>query len=193
MNDCAQIINERLTMQQIIEHYGIGNLKNGKMHCPFHPEKTPSFTVRGIFWNCFGCNEGGDIIKFVRKYFGLNFPESIVKLDYDFHLGLPVGRKLTVAERHEQMRQAERRRTERDELEQKKARSQEAYIALCGYYKWLRARPETADIQWELAYLDRLLDRFLSPNTFIEFDYVARINALASKHLEGGRLYIEFA
>lgn len=193
MNECARIINDSLTMQRIIEHYGIGDLKNGKMLCPFHPEKTPSFTVKGIFWHCFGCNEGGDIIQFVRKYFNLSFPASLVKLDCDFHLGLPVGRKLTAAERREQRRQAERRRAERDELARKKTRAQAAYIALCDYYRWLRAKPETEDVRRELAYLDRLLDRFLSPDTFIEFDYAARINALASKHLEEGRLYIELA
>lgn len=47
--------------------------------CPFHNEKTPSFTVsneKGIF-HCFGCGEGGDAIGFIMKKNNLNYPEAI--------------------------------------------------------------------------------------------------------------------
>lgn len=47
--------------------------------CPFHNEKTPSFTVsneKGIF-HCFGCGEGGDAITFIMKKNGLSYPEAI--------------------------------------------------------------------------------------------------------------------
>ncbi len=47
--------------------------------CPFHGEKTPSFTVnqeRQIF-HCFGCGEGGNVIGFVMKREGLSFPEAV--------------------------------------------------------------------------------------------------------------------
>jgi len=47
--------------------------------CPFHSEKTPSFHVhpdRGFF-KCFGCNEGGDVIAFVRKLENLDFPDAV--------------------------------------------------------------------------------------------------------------------
>src|SRR5262249_58756904 len=47
--------------------------------CPFHVEKTPSFTVseeRG-FYHCFGCGEHGDVFTFVMKTQSLAFPEPV--------------------------------------------------------------------------------------------------------------------
>ena len=60
--------------------------------CPFHNEKTPSFTVndkKGFFY-CFGCHEKGDAVGFVMKTEGLSFPESVEKLARE--VGLPVPR-----------------------------------------------------------------------------------------------------
>ncbi len=50
--------------------------------CPFHQEKTPSFHVldaKGIF-NCFGCDEKGDIFTLAMKLEGLSFPEAVEKM-----------------------------------------------------------------------------------------------------------------
>src|SRR5215210_5554886 len=47
--------------------------------CPFHDERTPSFTVdaeHGLY-NCFGCGEGGDAIRFVEHTEGLDFVEAL--------------------------------------------------------------------------------------------------------------------
>ncbi len=47
--------------------------------CPFHSEKTPSFTVneeKGIFY-CFGCHTGGTVITFIMKHESMNFPEAL--------------------------------------------------------------------------------------------------------------------
>ena len=66
--------------------------------CPFHNEKTPSFTVNDKkgFYHCFGCGEHGDAVGFVMKTEGLSFPESVEKLARE--VGLPVPRA-TPAER----------------------------------------------------------------------------------------------
>lgn len=50
--------------------------------CPFHPEKTPSFTVDPDkqLWHCFGCHQGGDVFHFLMKLENLTFPEAAAKL-----------------------------------------------------------------------------------------------------------------
>jgi hypothetical protein len=50
--------------------------------CPFHQEKTPSFTVhpkRGRFY-CFGCHVGGDAVDFLRRHEGVTFPVAVRRL-----------------------------------------------------------------------------------------------------------------
>ncbi len=59
--------------------------------CPFHKEKTPSFTVnpdKQIFY-CFGCGEGGNALAFVMKINGLTFPEAIRYLAKKTGVALP--------------------------------------------------------------------------------------------------------
>src|ERR1700687_5194078 len=47
--------------------------------CPFHQEKTPSFTVHATqqFYYCFGCHQSGDVFKFVQKVENIAFPEAV--------------------------------------------------------------------------------------------------------------------
>lgn len=59
--------------------------------CPFHNEKTPSFTVNDKkgFFHCFGCGEHGDAISFVTKTEGLGFPDAVEKLAREANLPVP--------------------------------------------------------------------------------------------------------
>ncbi|MET0417839.1 MAG: DNA primase [Actinoplanes sp.] len=71
----ADIINESVTLRPA----GGGNLKG---LCPFHDEKTPSFTVapaRNVYY-CHGCGQGGDAIKFLMDAEHLSFVESLERL-----------------------------------------------------------------------------------------------------------------
>lgn len=74
-------IKEACDLQQVIEGYG-HELIGGKMCCPFHDDSTPSFSIRrGEQWfYCFGCNIGGDVIRFVQLYEGLTFTQAVIKL-----------------------------------------------------------------------------------------------------------------
>lgn len=60
--------------------------------CPFHKEKTPSFTVNDAkgFYHCFGCGQHGNVISFVMEYDGLSFPEAVERLAAEAGLEMPV-------------------------------------------------------------------------------------------------------
>jgi DNA primase len=80
-----------------------------KALCPFHQEKTPSFTVspsRQTF-HCFGCGAGGSVFRFVMDYEHLDFPAAVKKLAT--RVGIPVIEERGVA-RGEDDRQHEARR-----------------------------------------------------------------------------------
>ncbi len=68
----------------------------GKNHvglCPFHSEKTPSFTVnpeKQIFY-CFGCTAGGNVFSFLMKHEGISFPEAARALARRYGIELPTG------------------------------------------------------------------------------------------------------
>ena len=65
--------------------------------CPFHGEKTPSFTVdpaKGLF-HCFGCGAGGDVFSYVMKRDNLTFPEALKQLAGKY--GIPVPERAKTA------------------------------------------------------------------------------------------------
>lgn len=59
--------------------------------CPFHAEKTPSFSVnpQGQFFHCFGCGESGDVFSFLMKYNHITFPEALKDLARRYNIDLP--------------------------------------------------------------------------------------------------------
>ena len=59
--------------------------------CPFHNEKSSSFTVNDLkgFYHCFGCQAHGDVVSFVMQTEGLEFPDAIKKLADDHGIAIP--------------------------------------------------------------------------------------------------------
>ena len=81
--DIVEIISERIILK-----------KAGKDLvglCPFHSEKTPSFTVSPSkqIYHCFGCGAGGDIFSFLMKYEGIGFLEAIQEVAHRYGVDLP--------------------------------------------------------------------------------------------------------
>ncbi|HET8561776.1 MAG TPA: DNA primase [Marmoricola sp.] len=86
-------VRERARIDDVVSSYvtlrnaGGGNLKG---LCPFHDEKSPSFNVtpsRGVY-HCFGCQAGGDVIRFVMEMDGLGFTETVERLAEKFGVEL---------------------------------------------------------------------------------------------------------
>ncbi|MCA6971949.1 DNA primase [Pectobacterium carotovorum] len=79
--------------------------KNYHACCPFHHEKTPSFTVNGDkqFYHCFGCGAHGNAIDFLMNYDRLEFVETIEELATQYGLEVPyeTGTGPTQLERHQ--------------------------------------------------------------------------------------------
>ncbi len=72
-------IDEIIGEQVQLRNAGGGNLKG---LCPFHDEKSPSFSVspsKGLFY-CFGCGAGGDVIRFVERTENVGFTEAAERL-----------------------------------------------------------------------------------------------------------------
>ncbi|MBA2464737.1 MAG: DNA primase [Nocardioidaceae bacterium] len=79
------LVRERARIDEVVSDYV--TLKNAgggsqKGLCPFHDEKSPSFYVTPArqFFHCFGCQIGGDVIKFLMEIDGLGFAESVERL-----------------------------------------------------------------------------------------------------------------
>ena len=78
-------VKSRVNIADVVSDYlalkpaGVGSLKG---LCPFHDEKSPSFTVKPNdgFFKCFGCGEGGDVYKFVQQLDHISFYEAVEKL-----------------------------------------------------------------------------------------------------------------
>jgi DNA primase len=82
MSDFAQTVKQQADIVKVIEGY-IRLRKAGAQNyqglCPFHKEKSPSFSVHAVrqFYHCFGCQASGDVFSFVAKIENVGFPEAV--------------------------------------------------------------------------------------------------------------------
>ncbi len=82
MTDFAQSVKQQADIVKVIEQY-IRLRKAGATNytglCPFHKEKSPSFSVHAVrqFYHCFGCGVSGDVFSFVGKIENVGFPEAV--------------------------------------------------------------------------------------------------------------------
>jgi len=82
VTDFAQAVKQQVDIVKIVESY-IRLRKAGAQNysglCPFHKEKSPSFSVHAVrqFFHCFGCGVSGDVFTFVGKIENVSFPEAV--------------------------------------------------------------------------------------------------------------------
>lgn len=91
--DFLDEIRNRLSVSDVVGSK-VRLARKGREHtglCPFHNEKTPSFTVNDEkgFYHCFGCGAHGDVINFTLETEGLSFPETVERLAGQAGLEIP--------------------------------------------------------------------------------------------------------
>ena len=148
--DIAITIDERVTMRDVCNTYGLKVNGAGFISCPFHSgDNSASLKIynKNKGWHCFGCGVGGDVIDFVSMYFGIDFKHAIRRINNDFNLNLPLGPKMTEKERREESIRLKIIKAEKEAQEARKAQLEAEY--------W-----EAFD-EWKQ--LDRIIDRFKPP------------------------------
>lgn len=124
-----QEVKERADIVKVAEYFGLKK----KQCCPFHKEKTPSFSVsqsKQIF-KCFGCDEGGDVIALVSKLLNINAYESAKQINNIFGLGVDFG-KVTSAYEINKYKQIQKAK------ERFKKWYNKTFILLCNYLHSLK-------------------------------------------------------
>ena len=95
MNNFTETVRNSADIVRVVSDYvslkGAGNTLKGL--CPFHSEKTPSFTVHRDkqFFHCFGCHAGGDVFSFVMLAEKVSFPEAVELVAEKCGIPVPAG------------------------------------------------------------------------------------------------------
>src|SRR5215472_14044399 len=151
--DFAATLKQQADIVRIIGEYVQLRQRGGQNFtglCPFHREKTPSFSVHAgnQFFHCFGCNTGGDVFTFVQKIENITFPEAVRMLAEK--LGIPMP-KVTYSS-PEEARQAKQRGALLDVHER-----------ACAFFQEQLKQPYAAHAR------EYLRSRGLTPTTIAEF------------------------
>ena len=76
-------LKTQVNLADVVASYGVAILEEkGKLKalCPLHEEKTPSFSINGQLWKCFGCGAKGDVLDFLAQKEGVDFPQALARL-----------------------------------------------------------------------------------------------------------------
>ncbi len=95
--EVIRTVQESVDILDVVSRY-VTLRRSGRSYkglCPFHDEKTPSFTVfpESARYKCFGCGEGGDVFTFLMKRNGLAFIEAVEELAREANVALPRARE----------------------------------------------------------------------------------------------------
>ena len=97
MNDFIERVRERSDIYSVVSRYVPMTLKGGRYWacCPFHGEKTASFTItpdKGLFY-CFGCHAGGNVFKFISMIENISYFEAVKLQAERLGIALPTKKK----------------------------------------------------------------------------------------------------
>lgn len=150
-------VKQRADIVKVAEYFGLKN----KQCCPFHKEKTASFSISPSkqIWHCFGCGKGGDAISLVSEFLNINALEAAKVINEKLCLGLDIGRPASYLEinKYKQKRKIE---------EAFKKWENETFQLLCDYlhllWKWEETQKWDSDLYLEAIqnkdYIDYLID-----------------------------------
>lgn len=105
-------LTARADLAQVVSRYTQLTNRGGRLWglCPFHGEKTASFTVdaeKGLYY-CFGCGKGGGVIQFIMEVERLEFQEAVAFLAEMYHMEMPQGDNDRLANLRKRMLEANR-------------------------------------------------------------------------------------
>ena len=157
----ADQIKHNVSMMDVAERYGIvADHRKRTALCPFHDDHRNSMHIytgdRG--WFCFTCNQGGDIIDFVQRFFNLSFIDACKKLNEDFNLRLPIEERLD----YEARKKASREFYEYQE--KKRAEEQKRKLLFMIYYAAYNRFSYLDQMKWQ--------ERPTEPNSPVSKRYI---------------------
>lgn len=89
MIDTAAYIKERLSIKEVCERYGLHFDTRGRTLCPFHNDHNPSANIKNNqTFHCSPCGIHVDVIGFTERIFNIDFRQTVVRMNEDFHLGI---------------------------------------------------------------------------------------------------------
>lgn len=102
-------LKAQVPISQVVAAAGINLKKRGREYqglCPFHTEKTPSFTVndKKQFYHCFGCGAHGSVIDFAMAFYGLDFVDAVERLGGQKQGGQPKKKRSVYSRDHSSAR-----------------------------------------------------------------------------------------
>ena len=154
-------LKQRSDIVEVIKSYVALDRKGGNYWacCPFHHEKTPSFAVNEgeQFYHCFGCQESGDVIKFVQEIESTDFMGAVRILAARV--------KMTVPESNFDTEEAAKKKKKRDAMTQIMRDTARFYL------NNLYSGDERADV-----FLQYIQNRGLSPTTIKKFGLGASLD-----------------
>lgn len=131
----ADEIKSRLKMPEVLRYYGF-DMKRGRIRCPIHNGDGFNCGVKEKYIHCFVCGATVDVVGFEMQYFNLDFMKAISKLNDDFNLGLPIGKKIDRRTQLEINKAAFERKRKAEQQQKERQKTEDDYWA--AFDEWKR-------------------------------------------------------